>query len=334
MLSRRAFAGGFCAGTATIAATATMMGASLAQDAASAQNWPTRPIHAISPFPAGSASDTVGRVVLEQVSQNLSQPIVVEARPGAGGIVGFADVAKADPDGYTVVTSSTSMGTSMVTHKSLPYDPFKDFAVAAMLGVQPNVLVASKQSGFTTVTDLVAAAKANPGKLTFASAGIGSSSHWAGEKLRLAAKIDVRHVPFRDQGLTEVMAGRIDYYFIPLAAAASALGTGKLSVLAVSSLKRVPLLPDVPSIAEAGYPAAEFDFWLGLSVPAKTPRPIIDRLHAATEKALQDPAMVDKLAKLGVEPRLMSVDDFAKYVNADLAATIQLAKDAGIEPVE
>ena len=299
-----------------------------------ADDYPSRPIHVISPFPAGSASDTVGRVVLDQVSQILGQAMVVEARPGAGGIVGFADVAKADPDGYTVVTSSTSMGTGAVLHSRLPYDPAKDFASVAMFGVQPNVLVASKQSGFKTVADLVAAAKAKPGTLTFASAGVGSSSHMAGERLRLAAKIDVRHVPFKDNGLTEVMAGRIDYYFIPLAAAASAIASGNLAVLAVSSLKRAPLLPDVPSIAEAGYPNAEFNFWVGLSVPAQTPRPVIDKLHDATEKALQDSAMKDKLAKLGVEARLMSVDDFSKFVKDDLVATVQLAKDANIQAVD
>jgi tripartite-type tricarboxylate transporter receptor subunit TctC len=299
-----------------------------------ADDYPSRPIHVISPFPAGSASDTVGRVVLDQVSQILGQAMVVEARPGAGGIVGFADVAKADPDGYTVVTSSTSMGTGAVLHSRLPYDPAKDFASVAMFGVQPNVLVASKQSGFKTVADLVAAAKAKPGTLTFASAGVGSSSHMAGERLRLAAKIDVRHVPFKDNGLTEVMAGRIDYYFIPLAAAASAIASGNLAVLAVSSLKRAPLLPDVPSIAEAGYPNAEFNFWVGLSVPAQTPRPVIDKLHDATERALQDSVMKDKLAKLGVEPRLMSVDNFSKFVKDDLVATVQLAKDANIQPVD
>jgi tripartite-type tricarboxylate transporter receptor subunit TctC len=203
-----------------------------------------------------------------------------------------------------------------------------------MFGVQPNVLVASKERGFKTVADLVAAAKAKPDTLTFASAGVGSSSHMAGERLRLAAKIAVRHVPFKENGLTEVMAGRIDYYFIPLAAAASALGSDKLAVLAVSSLKRVPLLPDVPSIAEAGYPAAEFNFWVGLSAPAKTPRAIVDKLHDATEKALLDPALREKLAKLGVQPEQMSVDQFSKFVKDDLAATVELAKQAHIEPVD
>jgi tripartite-type tricarboxylate transporter receptor subunit TctC len=323
VLSRRAFAGAIM-GTAVLSKSAAL----------AADTYPSRPIRVISPFPPGSASDTVSRVVLDQVSQLLGQPMVVENKAGAGGVVGFADVAKADPDGYTVVTSSTSMGTGMVLHKSLPYDPAKDFASVAMFGVQPNVLVASKDSGFKTVADLVAAAKAKPGTLTFASAGVGSSSHMAGERLRLAAKIDVRHVPFRDNGLTEVMAGRIDYYFIPLAAAASVLGSDKLTVLAVSSLKRVALLPDVPSIAEAGYPNAEFRFWVGLSVPAQTPRAIIDTLHDATEKALQDSALQEKLAKLGVEPEQMSADAFGKFVNDDLAATVQLAKDANIQPVD
>ena len=323
MLSRRSFAG------AILGAAFVPLPAALAADA-----YPSRPIRVISPFPPGSASDTVSRVVLDQVAQNLGQPMVVENRPGAGGVLGFADVAKADPDGYTIVTSSTSMGTGMVLHKSLPYDPAKDLVSVAMFGVQPNLLVASSQDGFKTLADLVAAAKAKPGTLTFASAGVGSSSHMAGERLRLAAKIDVRHVPFKDNGLTEVMAGRIDYYFIPLAAAASAIGSDKLTLLAVSSPKRVPLLPDVPSIAEAGYPAAEFNFWVGLSAPAKTPRTIVDTLHDATEKALLDPGVAAKLAKLGVQSEQMSVDAFGKFVTDDLAATVQLARDANIQPTD
>jgi tripartite-type tricarboxylate transporter receptor subunit TctC len=302
--------------------------------AAGAQQWPTRPIRVISPFAAGSASDTVGRVVLDQVSQNLGQAVVIEVRPGAGGTLGFATVARADPDGYTLVTSSSSMATESVLHRTLPYDPVRDFVPVALFGIQPNVLVASAQSGFKTLADLVAAAKAKPGTLTFASAGIGSSSHMAAERLRLAANIDVRHVPFRETGITEVMAGRIDFYFIPLAAAASALGSGKLVVLAVSSPQRIALLPDVPSIVEAGYPAAVFRFWTGVSAPVKTPRAIVDKLHDATEKALAVPALREKLAKLGVAPVEMSVEDFGKFFRDDLAATVQLAKDAHIEPID
>jgi tripartite-type tricarboxylate transporter receptor subunit TctC len=296
--------------------------------------YPTRPIRVVSPFPPGSASDTTGRVVVDALSNVLGQPMVVENRPGAGGALGFDDVAKADPDGYTLVTSSSSMATGYVLHKHLPYDPVRDFAPVALFGIQPNVLVASKQSGFKTVADLVAAAKTKPDTLTFASAGIGSTSHMAGEKFRLATKIEVQHVPFRENGLAEVMAGRIDYYFLPLAAAASALTSGKLTVLAVSTAKRAALLPDVPTVAEAGYPEAESDFWVGLSAPARTPDFIVDKLHDATEGVLQTPAVKDKLAKLGVEPQIMSVAQFKNFFKDDLQATVQLAQQASIHPVD
>jgi len=302
--------------------------------AAHAQAWPTRSIRVISPYPPGSASDTTGRVVLDQVSHLLGQAIVVEPQPGAGGVVGFAAVARAAPDGYTLVTSSTSMANGKVLHSHLAYDPLRDFVPVAIFGTQPNVLVASKQSGFKTVADLVAAAKAKPGTLTFASAGIGSTSHMAGEKFRLATKIDVRHIPFRENGLAEVMAGRIDFYFIPLAAAASALHSGKLTVLAVSTPKRSALLPDAPTVAEAGYPGAESNFWVGLSAPAKTPMNVVNTLHDATEKALQDPTVKQRLAALGIEPELMTVEEFTKFFNDDYAATMQLAKDADIKPAD
>ncbi len=302
--------------------------------AARAQQWPTRPIRVISPYPAGSASDTVTRVVLDEVSQLLGQPMVIELRSGAGGSLGFATVARSDPDGYTLVTSSSSMATESVLHKTLPYDPVRDFVPVVLLGTSPNVLVASAKSGFKTVADLVAAAKANPGTLTFASAGIGSSSHMAAERFRLAAKIDVRHVPFREGGLVQVMGGNIDLYFIPLAAAASALGSDKLVVLVVSSPTRVPRLPDVPSVTEAGYPDAVFRFWNGLSAPTNTPRDIVDKLHDVTQQALKLPALQEKLAKLGVEPKPMSVEEFGKFFRDDLAATVQLAKEAHIEPID
>jgi tripartite-type tricarboxylate transporter receptor subunit TctC len=301
---------------------------------AHAQQYPTRAIRVISPYPAGSASDTVTRVVMDQVSQKIGQPVVIEMRPGAGGSIGFNSVAKSEPDGYTVATSSSSMATESVLHKTLPYDPVKDFVHVVLLGTSPNILVASAKSGFKTAADLVAAAKAKPGTLTFASAGIGSSSHMAAERFRLAAKIDVRHVPFKEGGLMQVMAGNIDFYFIPLAAAASALNNDKLVVLAVSSPKRVPLLPNVPSVTELGYPDAVFRFWNGISAPAKTPRDAVNKLHDAANEALKDPALQEKLAKLGVEPAQMSVEEFDKFFRDDLAATVELAKQAGLKPLD
>src|SRR5215468_1498110 len=289
---------------------------------AHAQQWPMRAIKVVSPFPAGSASDTVSRVVLDQASRLLGQPVVIEVRPGAGGIVGFAAVAKSEPDGYTLVTSSSSMATEAALHRRLGYDPLGDFIPVVLIGTSPNLLIASRDRGFKTVADLVAAA------------GIGSSSHMAAERLRLAAKIDVRHIPFREGGLTEVMAGRIDFYFIPMAAAASALHNDKLSLLAVSSPNRMSLLLDVPSIAEAGYPNAVFRFWNGLSAPAKTPRSIVDKLHDVTQEALNDPALREKLAKLGVEPKQMSIDQFGEFFREDFAEMLQLAKEAHIEPTD
>jgi tripartite-type tricarboxylate transporter receptor subunit TctC len=312
---------------------ALLLAASFAAPA-SAEDWPTRPIRVISPYPAGSASDTVTRVVVDEVSRVLGQPFVIEVRPGAGGTVGFAAVARAKPDGYTLATSSSSMATESVLHKSLPYDPLKDFEPAVLIGTSPSILVASKASGFKSVADLVAAAKAKPATLTFASAGIGSSSHMAAEKFRLAANIDVRHVPFKEGGLLEVMAGRIDFYFIPLAAAASALKNENLVVLAVSAPKRIPLIPDVPSVVEAGYPDAVFRFWNGLSAPANTPADVIQKLHDATEKAVAEPAIREKLAKLGVEPASMSVAEFKKFFAEDFAATRDLAKRANVKPID
>ncbi len=302
--------------------------------AARAQQYPNRPIRVISPYPAGSASDTVTRVVMEQVSQSIGQPMVIEMRPGAGGSVGFSFVAKSAPDGYTVATSSSSMATESVLHRTLPYDPAKDFVHVVLLGTSPSILVASAKSGFKTVADVVAAATAKPNTLTFASAGIGSSSHMAGERFRLAAKIDVRHVPFKEGGLVQVMGGNIDLYFIPLAAAASAVNNDKLVVLAVSAPKRMPLLPNVPSVAELGYPDAVFRFWNGISAPANTPRDVVDRLHDVTNEALRDSALQEKLAKLGVEPAQMSVEEFGKFFRDDMAATIDLAKRADIKPVD
>ncbi len=320
----------------SLRASCALAGAILiaAPAAVCAQQYPNRSIRVISPFPAGSASDTTTRVVLDKASQLIGQPMVIEQRPGAGGASGFATAAKADPDGYTAAVSSSAMGSEVVLHRKLPYDPFKDFTYVALFGTQPNILVVNAHSGLNSVADLIAAAKAKPGALTFASAGIGSASHMAGERFRLAAGIDVRHIPFREGGLTEVMAGRIDFYFIPAAAAAAALCSDKLKVLAVSTPKRIPLLPDVPSIAEAGYPKAEYIFWSGLAVPVKTRRAVIDALHQSIEKALQDPTVQERMRKLGAQPELMSVEQFDKFAKDDFAATIQLAKDAHIGPTD
>ena len=301
---------------------------------AGAEEWPTRAVQVISPFSAGNANDIVGRIVLDQVSRQIGQSFIIENRPGGGGVLGAAVVAKAEPDGYTVLLHSSSLSSQVVLHKALPYDPIRDFAPVVLFGIQPSVLVAAPSKGFKTIADLVAAAKAKPGALNYASAGIGSASHMAAERLRLAAGINVQHIPFRGpvEAFAEVMAGRIDFYFLPIAPALSVIADGKVVALAVSTPGRAPALPNVPTVAEAGYPDAEYLFWGGLSLPANAPRPVVDKLHDETQKALNLPAIQERLAKLGVQPRPMSVEQLGKFFRDDVAATVKLAKDAHISP--
>lgn len=315
---------------------AALIGAALAagSSGAFAQAWPTRTITMISPFTAGNANDVVARVVLDEVSKSIGQSIVIESKPGAGGTVGVALVAKAAPDGYTILLHSSSLSSQVVLHKSLPFDPLTDFVAISMFGVQPSVLVSAPSKGFKTIADLVAAAKARPGALNFASAGVGAASHMAAERFNRAAGIKAQHIPFKGpvEALTEVMAGRIDYYFLPISPALPLIKNGQVVALAVSTPKRAPALPNIPTVVEAGYPAAQYLFWSGLSAPAKTPRAIVNKLHDESQKALDLPAVQERLTTLGVQPMPMSVDEFGKFFHEDVAATVKLAKDIGIVP--
>jgi tripartite-type tricarboxylate transporter receptor subunit TctC len=308
----------------------------LASYAVLGEAWPTRPIRTISIFSAGNATDVTARVVLEMVSREIGQSFVIDNRPGAGGSVGAAVAARAEPDGYTLLLNSSSLSSQVVLHKTLPFDPVKEFAPVVMLGISPSVLVAAPSKGWKSVADLVAAAKAKPGDLTFASAGLGAASHMAAERLRLATNIDVRHVPFRGpvEAFSEVISGRLDFYFLPIAAALPNIQSNRVVALAVSTPERAALLPNVPTVVEAGYPAAQYLFWGGLAFPRSTPRAIIDKLHRETTKALGQPAVREKLAALGVHPQPMSVDEFTKFCRDDVAATVKLAKDIKLVPTD
>jgi tripartite-type tricarboxylate transporter receptor subunit TctC len=301
-----------------------------------APDWPIRPVLTISPFTAGSANDVVARLVLDQVGQQVGQALVVENRSGGGGIVGVASVVRAEPDGYTLLLSSASMSSAVVLHSALPYDALRDLVPIAMMGVQPSVLVAAPGKGFKTVAELVGAAKAKPGQLNFASAGIGSASHIAGERFRLAAALQVQHILYRGpvEALTDLMTGRVDFYFLPIAAALPLIKQGKVVALAVSTPARTQSLPYVPTIAEAGYPDAEYLFWGGISAPVKTPRAIIEKLNHEVNKALEVPAVEEKLQNLGVQPKPMTPDQFAKFFADDVATTVKLGKDANIAPMD
>lgn len=301
-----------------------------------AQNYPTRPVTVVSPFTGGNANDIVARIVLDQVATQIGQTFVIENRPGAGGAIGASAVAKATPDGYTTLLHSSSLSSLPIMHSKLPYDAAKDFKGVAMFGTQPTVLVTSPAKPFRTVQELVAAAKAKPGSLFFASAGVGSTSHMAAERFRHAAGFQAQHVPFRgpNEAFSEVLAGRIDFYFLPLAPAMSLVKSGKMRPLMVGAEKRVAALPDVPTTMELGWPQATYEFWGGLSVPTKTPQSVIDKLNQEINKALARPDIKEKLAKISVDVKQMSPADFDKYFQADLAATIKLAHEIGLKPVD
>jgi tripartite-type tricarboxylate transporter receptor subunit TctC len=304
------------------------------QTAAVAQDWPARPIRAIIPFGAGSATDIIPRLVFDQLSPQLGQPIVVENRTGAGGTLGTAAVAKADPDGYTLLAHSNAFSVAPALYSNLPYDPVADFAPVIPFGSLAAVLVVAPSKIFKTLQDMVAAAKAKPGALNFASVGVGSGTHLSAEKLKLAAGFDAVHVPFRGgpEALTEVVAGRVDFYFCPVGTALPFIRDGRLVALVTNGAARDPALPDVPTTAEAGYKSADFPIWIGLLAPAKTPRPIVDRLNAETIKAVNTAAVKDKLAKIGVAPLVMTPDAYAARIKDEIADNLIVAKAAGIKP--
>lgn len=299
-----------------------------------AQDWPTRPIRAIIPFGAGSATDLVPRIVFDQLSPQLGQPIVVENRTGAGGTLGTNAVAKADPDGYTMLAHSNAFSVSPAIYANLPYDTEKDFAPVAAFGSLPAVLVIAPSKGFKTIQEMVAAAKANPGSFNFASVGVGSGTHLSAEKLKLAAGFTATHVPFRGgpEALTEVITGRVEFYFCPINTALPYIREGKLVALVTNGATRAPELPDVPTTLEAGYRNAEFPIWIGMLAPAGTPPAIVDKLNAETIKAVKVPDTQARLAKAGISPLAWTPAEFAARIKAEVADNIAVAKAAGIKP--
>jgi tripartite-type tricarboxylate transporter receptor subunit TctC len=297
-----------------------------------AQEWPAKTVAAIAPFAAGSAADVMARVALDQVSKQVGRPIVVENRVGAGGTLGANLVAKAVPDGYTVLVHSSSLAAAHGLYPKLPYDTLGDLAPIIPLGLQPMVLVTAPSKGFKTLGDLIAAAKAKPGTFNFASAGVGSASHIAAERLRIGSGFKAQHIPFKGamEAFSEIMAGRVDFSFFPLAPALPLIKSGKLVALAVSTSKRTMAMPDVPTTTEAGLADSGYDFWVGLFLPVKTSRDIVAKLHRETKSALQAVSVRERLAKLGVEPLPMSVDQFSAYFRADVAAHMKIVKSANI----
>ena len=297
-----------------------------------AQNWPTKPIHAMVPLAPGTGGDVVARLVLNGLSQTLGQSIVIENKGGAGGTIGAGQVAKADPDGYTLLFVSSSHVIAPSLYPNLPYDPANDFAAVAAAGSVPSALVVSPSKGFKDLKDFVAKAKANPGGFTYASAGVGSTTHLTAERMRISAGFKAVHVPFRGGGFQpEIMAGRVDFGYSPIATSLPNIKEGRLQALAVSSPKRATALPDVPTTLEMGYPDSDYVIWFGIFMPAKTPREIVDRFHATTARVLESPKMREKLAQLAVDPMPMTAAEFNRHVVDEIAANEQLVKAAGIK---
>ena len=302
--------------------------------AAGAQaGYPSKPIRVIVPFAAGSTTDIIARAIADKMGQSMGQTLVIDNRGGASGTIGQAAVATASPDGYTIMVHSSSHTVSPSTFAKLPFDTLGDFAGVTPISSTPNVLVIAPSKNIKTLPQLLAAARAKPGSMNFASAGQGSATHLNAEKFKLAAKIEATNIPFKGSGeaVTEVMSGRVDYYFSPIAPVIGQIRNGQLVPLAVGSARRASALPDVPTTAEAGVPGSEFNFWIGMMVPAKTPREIVNRLHDEVVKALATPEVKERFATLGADAWTLKPEQFDAYLRDEIKSNAVLVKAAGLE---
>ena len=298
----------------------------------SAQGFPNKTIRLVSGVTPGSASDTMARIIAEKLQASLGQSVIVENRLGAGGLIGAQYVAKAEPDGHTIMVYASAFTVApLLTPAAL--DP-KDLAPVAAMGTVPTVLVVIPSKGYKTVADLVAAAKAKPGGIIASSAGIGSSTHMNLERFRISAGINVLHVPLKGapEALTEVLTGRADFYFaLPFQVVAN-VKSGKLLALAVGSPKRSALFADVPTTVEAGYPNSDYNFWVGALISSKTPRDIILRLNREINAAVSSPEVKERFLKLGADPLSMSLPEFEAMIRDEFESNARLIKAAGIKP--
>jgi tripartite-type tricarboxylate transporter receptor subunit TctC len=297
------------------------------------EDWPSRLIKAVIPFGAGSATDVVPRLVFDRLAAELGQPIVIENRAGAGGTLGSAMVAKADPDGYSILAHSSALTIAPAIFPDLAFDATKDLASVLMIGSSANVMIVPVSRPWQNVQDFITEARAKPGSISFGSVGIGSAVHISAEKFRLAAGFEATHVPYRGgaEVIADIIGGRIDFYFCPLATALPLIRAGQVRALLVSTPQRVADLPDVPAPPEAGLQNADSLIWFGVFMPAKTPRDIVDRFHAAGIKVLNEAGMQDSLKRLGVEALPMTPAQMDDFVARETVANREVIKAAGIK---
>lgn len=301
---------------------------------AQAQEWPTKPLRWVVPFPPGGAMDAIARALGEKAAKSLGQPVIIENKPGAGGNIGADFVAKAPGDGYTLMITSIGMATNKFLYPRLNYDPVKDFAPVSLLAVVPNVLVTNaSQNQVKTVADVIAAARAQPGKFTYASAGNGTSIHLAGEVFAALAQVDMQHIPYKGSGpaVTDLIGGQVNYMFDSITSARPHIQSGKLRALGLTTSKRSAALPQVPTIAEAGLPGYEVSPWFAVFMPAATPKPIVARVNAALLEAMKQPDIRAKFETIGAEAIGSSPEELASHLQREITRWGKLITERNIK---
>jgi tripartite-type tricarboxylate transporter receptor subunit TctC len=306
---------------------------SMTPQAGFAQTYPNRPVHLIIPFAPGGVSDVIARPIAERLSRTLGQPVVVESRAGASGTLGAAYVAQSTPDGYTLLLGTANeIAMAPTLYRSLPYDPRTSFAPISTVSEFPNVLVVGKDAPYKTLADLIAAARDKPDTITFANSGVGSTNHLSAELFKRAAKIEIQHVPYRGGGpaLADLSGGHVTAMFATLPSAVSLIQGGVLRALAVTGPQRSAILPDVPSVAEAGLPDAVVTTWNGIMAPSGTPPEVLERLHKALAEATAEPSLKATFAAVGADTEFMTQQEFATLVRTDFDHWAAVIKQAGI----
>jgi len=301
---------------------------------AAAQEYPTRPIKIIVPLTPGSGADIAGRIVAKHVSDAFRQPVLVENRPGAGGIIGTQAMLNADADGYTLMVQSASHAANPAIYKSLPYDPLKDIVDVAILGMTPYVMIAAKGGAYPTLKSLIDAAKAKPGQIPFASAGVGSSTHLAAEYVAQTAGIKMLHIPYKGspEAIQDTIAGRTSFYMAPLDAAIGHLREGKLAAFGVSTTKRAEIVPDIPTLAEQGLTDYDLSLWFGMWARSGTPPAVVQKLNAQVNAIVQGREVREQFGRIGIAPAPMKPDEFGKFVREQMATFRKIAREADIQP--
>jgi tripartite-type tricarboxylate transporter receptor subunit TctC len=306
----------------------------LLSGSALAQTWPAKPVRVIIPWPPGGPAEALSRAVLTKVTEVVGQPFILEARPGANGEIGTALVAKAAPDGYTILMSH--LGPTAISpglRKDLPYDPLKDFEPITQIISGPTLLVVRSGLAIHSVKELIAYAKANPGKLSYASVGIGSTTHLAGEMLNVAAGIDTLHVPYKGStpAITDMMGQRVDFAFFGISGSIQQAKAGQIRMLAISTLKRSPFFPDLPAVAET-VPGFELNSWYGYMAPAGTPKAIVNRMYQEVAAAVKKPEIVEWMKQNGLDPVASTPEEYGAHIRTELVKYAKALKDAKVQP--